>query len=192
RGAHRRQLGVEELPLVDAHHLGLRADALEQLARRADALRLDLHRAVRGDVIVAVAVVELGLEDLDLALGDLGAAQAADQLFALAAEHAAGDDFNPPGPGSVRDVHLGLLQILAVFGPDADDVADVDVGGDVDHEPRLQRRRLDLRAGGRTGDPRRRVDHLQVDGDRQLDADRLVAVELHGDHHLGQDVVGVV
>ena len=35
------------------------------------------------------------LEDLDLLPGDLRAPQPADQLFALAAEHAAGDDFDP-------------------------------------------------------------------------------------------------
>ena len=55
--------------------------------------------------LVAVAVVDVRLEDLDLALGDLRAAQPADQLFALAAEHAAGDHFDPAGPGAVCNVH---------------------------------------------------------------------------------------
>ena len=36
------------------------------------------------------------------------------------------------------------------------------------------------------------VHDFQVDRDRQLDADRLLAVELHRDDRLGQDVVGVV
>ena len=43
-----------------------------------------------------VAIVDPRLEDLDLALRDLRAAQAADQLLALAAEHAAGNDLDPP------------------------------------------------------------------------------------------------
>jgi hypothetical protein len=41
-----------------------------------------------------------GLEDLHLLPGDLRAPQPADQLLALAAEHAAGDDFDPAGPGA--------------------------------------------------------------------------------------------
>src|SRR6266850_5813605 len=36
------------------------------------------------------------LKDLHLLAGDNGAAHPADQLFGLAAEHHAGDDFNPP------------------------------------------------------------------------------------------------
>ena len=52
-------------------------------------------------MVVAVAVVDRRLEDLDLAPGDLGAAQPADQLLALAAEHAAGDDFDPAGVRTV-------------------------------------------------------------------------------------------
>ena len=55
----------------------------------------DSHLAVRGDVVVAVAVVDLRLEDLDLLPRDLGAPQPADELFALAAEHAAGNDLDP-------------------------------------------------------------------------------------------------
>ena len=43
------------------------------------------------------AVVDGGLEDRDLLAGDLGAAQAADQLLRLAAVHAADDDLDPAG-----------------------------------------------------------------------------------------------
>ena len=38
RVADHRQLGVEELPLVDAHHFGVGQHRLEQIARRADGL----------------------------------------------------------------------------------------------------------------------------------------------------------
>src|SRR5436190_5911834 len=88
--------------------------------------------------------------------------------------------------------HLQLLLILAVSRADPDRVADVDVGRDVDDQPGFERRRLHLRARGGAVDGRRRVDDLQIDRDRQLDADRLLAVELHRDFHVGQDVVGVV
>ena len=64
-------------------------------ARAGTGLRLDPHLAVRHDVIVGVAGVDRRLEDLDLLAGDLRAAQPADQLLALAAEHAADDDFDP-------------------------------------------------------------------------------------------------
>jgi len=51
---------------------------------------------MRDDVILAVTVVDERLEDLHLLFRDLRAPQPADQLFALAAEHAADDDFDPP------------------------------------------------------------------------------------------------
>ena len=92
-------------------------------------------------------IVEDRLENLHLLAGDLRAAQPADQLFALAAEHAAGDDFDPAvGGGAVGYIHemaqgsgLGDRQalkalrpfihsrlILAGFRADADPVAFVD------------------------------------------------------------------
>jgi hypothetical protein len=43
-----------------------------------------------------VTAVEDGLEDLDFLTGDLRAPEPPDELFALPAEHAAGDDFDPP------------------------------------------------------------------------------------------------
>ena len=52
-------------------------------------------------------LVERRLEDLHFLAGNLGAAQPADELFALAAEHAAGNDFNPAvGGRTVRNVHV--------------------------------------------------------------------------------------
>ena len=61
----------------------------------ADELGLDAHVAVRHDVLLAVAPVDDRLEDLDPLARDLRAPQPADQLLALAAEHAAGDHFDP-------------------------------------------------------------------------------------------------
>src|SRR5439155_14661973 len=94
--AHRRQVQIEELPFVDPHHFGVIVDELQQLLRTPDVARRDAHVAVRDDVGVAVAVVDERLEDLDLLPGDLRAPQPSNQLLALAAEHAAGDDFDPP------------------------------------------------------------------------------------------------
>ena len=68
---------------------------VEQLARARHRARLDPHLAVRDDVIVGIAPVDHRLEDLHLLAGNLGAPQPADELLALAAEHAADDDFDP-------------------------------------------------------------------------------------------------
>ena len=89
------QVLVEELPFVDSDHLGVVVDHPHELVRARHGARRNPHVAVRDDVIVAVAIVDERLEDLDSLAGDLRAAQAADQLLALAAEHAAGDDLNP-------------------------------------------------------------------------------------------------
>ena len=72
-----------------------RPSTRKQLVRAAHGGRRDPHVAVRDDVIVAVAIVDERLEDLDVLAGDLRAAQPPDQLLALAAEHAAGDDLDP-------------------------------------------------------------------------------------------------
>ena len=105
RAAHRGQILVEELPFVDADDFGLRLDRVQQLTRSFDGARLDPHLAVRHDVVVGIARVDGRLEDLDFLAGDARAAQTADQLLALAAEHAADDDFNPTLDGLSDNVH---------------------------------------------------------------------------------------
>jgi hypothetical protein len=86
---------IEELAFVDPHDLGVIVHRPQELVRAARGGRRDPHVAVRDDVIVAVAVVDERLEDLDLLPGDLRAAQPPDQLLAFSAEHAAGDDLDP-------------------------------------------------------------------------------------------------
>ena len=76
-----------------------------QIARGGQIHRRDAHVAVRDDVVLGIAIVDLRLEDLDLAAGDLGAAQPADELFALPAEHAADDHFDPAMAWLAHDVH---------------------------------------------------------------------------------------
>src|SRR5207237_5442079 len=105
RVADRGQLGIEELRFVDPHHFRVGRDLLEQVARAADVLRFNAHGAVRGDVVFAVAVVDAGLEDLHLAFRDLRTPQPANELFALAAEHAARDYLDPAAARPVLNVH---------------------------------------------------------------------------------------
>ena len=101
-------------------HLGLGAHGVEQGAGAGHVLRRQAQVAVRHDVVVGVPVVELRLEHLHLLPRDLGAAHAPDELFALAAEHAAGDDFDPTLVGlSADDVHGGpgeRVQRVLTFG----------------------------------------------------------------------------
>ncbi len=110
RIAGRRQIGVEKLPFVDPDDLRVVVDLLEHLVRAPDVLRCHPHVTVRHDMAFAEAVVEERLEDLHVLAGDLGAAQAANQLLALSAEHAAADDLDPPVLGLfVDDVHRRIL-----------------------------------------------------------------------------------
>ncbi len=105
-GACGRQILVEELGFVDADDLGVVVDEPQQLRRVADVDPLNPHLAVRHDFGLGEAVVERRLEDLHALAGDLRAPQPADELFALSAEHAAGDDFDPAvGRVAMRDVH---------------------------------------------------------------------------------------
>ena len=58
-------------------------------------------RAVRGDGRAVVAEVDVGLVAGDALAGDAGALEAADELFGLAREHGAGDDFEDAGGGGL-------------------------------------------------------------------------------------------
>src|SRR3954471_21932805 len=77
-----------------------------------------------------------------------------------------------PAPARCATSTSDLLQVLAALRADADHIADADGRGTLHDQPGLERRRLDLRAGGGAVDPRHRVHDLQLHGHRQLDADR--------------------
>ena len=78
----------------------------QQLRGAADVDPLNPHFAVRDDLGLGETHVERRLEDLHALTRDLGAAEPADQLFALPAEHAAGDHFDPAVRRiSVRHIH---------------------------------------------------------------------------------------
>ena len=65
---------------------------------------------VFSSLVVGVSGIDARLEDLDLLAGDLGTADAADELLALAAEHAAGDDLDPPGLAAEMSVHANAIR----------------------------------------------------------------------------------
>ena len=99
--AHLDQVRPEELSLVDADHLCF-VRVAEHILRGRDGSRRDSQLAVGDDLIVGVSDVDRRLEDLDLLAGDERSAQAANQLFSLAAVHAPDDDFDPTGAGKRR------------------------------------------------------------------------------------------
>ncbi len=101
----RRQRLIEELPFVDADDLGVGLDQLEQLTRIVNDRRFHAHLAVRDDVVGRIPGVDARLEDLNALARDSGAAQPANELLALAAEHAADDDFDPALVGLTHDIH---------------------------------------------------------------------------------------
>jgi hypothetical protein len=113
----RREIEVEELPFVDADHFGVVGDLQQQLVGVADGLGRDPHLAVGDDMAVAEAVVHQRLEHLHPLAGNLDPPQPADELFALPAEHAAGDHFDPPVLGLLANLHVMLeLQDCRIAG----------------------------------------------------------------------------
>src|SRR5262249_50535271 len=93
--AYGDQIHIEELPFIDPDHLGTAVNQLQNLGCVFHQLRLDLHVAVANDVVLTIAVLHSRFEDLNTLLGDLSAAQAADQFLALSAEHAPTYHLNP-------------------------------------------------------------------------------------------------
>ena len=186
---------------VSGSHLRRAARATTRLGRR------DLHLAVRDDLVLAVAVVDGGLEDLDLLPRNLRAPQPPDQLLALAAEHAAGDDFDPArmeGWSMTRRSRFSYSAKSSYFSRLAswsalDKYSPVSVlirmtsptltnAGTCTTRPVSSVAGLTCAAAVAPLMPGHGVDHLQIDRLRQLDADRLGLVELDADERLGQQV----
>ena len=80
-------------------------ELFEDLIRMLHELSVDAHIAMGDDVLLAVALVDEGLKNLNSLPRDLCPTQAADELFALAAEHAARDHFDAAGMGT-KNVHV--------------------------------------------------------------------------------------
>jgi hypothetical protein len=87
---------VEELALIYADYLYMIGNGSQQTERIGHRHGFDLPCRVRDDLGIGVAVVELGLEDLDRDAGDLRPGDATYQLLALATEHRPADDLDPP------------------------------------------------------------------------------------------------
>ena len=85
RGGELDQPVVEELRLVDAHHLHVAAERGRELAAVAHGVRRHLAQVARHHALGTMTAVGGGLEHLDLLAGDDGAADASQELFALAA-----------------------------------------------------------------------------------------------------------
>src|SRR5262249_29993016 len=100
--------GIEKLSFVHPDDLGPVIEALEELLARADGDGREAHIAVRHDLGLRPRV-HLGLEDLDALPGDDRAAEPADQLLALAREHAPGDDLDPSQLGLDQRHGRGIL-----------------------------------------------------------------------------------
>jgi hypothetical protein len=58
---------------------------------------------VRANLISLVTIIQAGLKNLDLLPGDFGPHQPPNQLFCLAAKHAATNQFNPATALTVHD-----------------------------------------------------------------------------------------
>ena len=89
---------VEELCLVDAddvYAVELRKEIFAQAIDGGDRAGLMGLGAVAGDGGAMVAEIDVRLVADDALTGDAGSLEAADELFALAGEHGAGDDLKP-------------------------------------------------------------------------------------------------
>ena len=87
-------LGLEELRLVDPDDV-VPLGAAQRVADAVDRDRTHARAGVADDVRDVVAVVDPRLHDQHALARDLGAAQAPDELLALAAEHRAAHDLEP-------------------------------------------------------------------------------------------------
>ena len=92
--AHVDDAFVEELRLVDAHHVDVGGHQQDVL-RRLDGGGADGVRVVRHDLLLGIAHVDPGFENLDPLVGEFGSFQAADQLLGLTREHRTAYDFDP-------------------------------------------------------------------------------------------------
>src|SRR5207245_3317010 len=120
---------VEELDLVDADSVVAGREP-PHLAARPGRDRAHLGPGVRDDVADVVAIVDQRLHDQRALPSDLGAAQAADQLLALAAEHGSADDLEPAAGMWLCPNHEGRLTgapDVPQVGPDDPHLSSLDM-----------------------------------------------------------------
>ena len=98
--SHLRHFGVKELGLINTHHIHI-VGQQQDLLRMLDGRARDAGLIVRNNVHDIVTGIYGGIEYFHLQVRDLGALQAADQLFGLSAEHGAAHHFDPSLAGTV-------------------------------------------------------------------------------------------
>src|SRR5215467_2843421 len=94
-GANIHDFVAKELGFVNADDFGSRRQLFHDFRGFGDVVGGNAKAGVRDDFVSSVALIDSGLENLHALPGNFRAAQAADQLFALAGKHGADDDFNP-------------------------------------------------------------------------------------------------
>src|SRR2546430_8638499 len=95
---------VQELHFVHGDHLGVGSHRADHALGAIHRLGLDRATVVRADgVEPGVPGIEVRLEDLDALFGNDRSSNPTDQLFTLAGEHHAGDDFDPAGAAAVEN-----------------------------------------------------------------------------------------
>jgi hypothetical protein len=98
---------VQELRFVDGDHIGQRIQLLRDLNGRVNGNSLDGTTVMTRDrVQPLIPLIEVRFEHLHLLLGDHRTPDSADELFALTAEHAADDDFDPADRRGPNNIHL--------------------------------------------------------------------------------------
>ena len=98
--AHVDDFIVEELHFVDAYNLHSEHYVGSKVRGVVDDDGIHPAIVARDHSLQLEPVIDRRLKNLRALAGYLSAAYPADQLFALAAEHAAGDNFDPPAPGT--------------------------------------------------------------------------------------------
>src|SRR5579864_88298 len=99
---------AKELRFVDTDHFRARLDLFHDFRSFEDVVGGDAQARMRDDFVGGVALVNGRLEDLHALAREFRAAQAADQLFALAGKHRADHHFDPAHI-ALDDVHSSLL-----------------------------------------------------------------------------------
>jgi len=88
---------VEELGLVDGDHVDAGPNPLRDLHRRRNRSSFQAGPRVGADLKASpVAIIEVGLEDLNVPSCDERTADSPHEFFRLAREHHAGDYLDPP------------------------------------------------------------------------------------------------
>src|SRR5438270_10962361 len=89
-------VGTNELRFIKSDDFSAPVKARLHLGSIAHGFRANAQLAMGDDVVVRIALVDAGLENLHALAGDFGTAEAANEFFAFAAEHGTADHLDPP------------------------------------------------------------------------------------------------